>query len=105
MRVSPARDVEGGPGDRLVFRACATFYAATLDVEACGRLVAGLRTRGLLAEATPRRARGIVTVTFGLGGSSAEIATRDAEALLALAGRDAGMDDVPHALAVVRIPR
>jgi hypothetical protein len=105
MRVPPARDVAGGPGDRLVFRVCATFYAATLDVDACGRLVAGLRSRGLLAEATPRRARGIVTVTLGLGAGTAEQATRDAEQLLALAGREAGMGDVPHALAVVRIPR
>ena len=88
-----------------MFRACATFYAAALDVDACGRLVAGLRARGLLAEATARRTRGIVTVTFGLGAGTADDATRDAERLLALAGREAGMGDAPHALAVVRIPR
>ena len=105
MRVPTAHDVAGRPGDRLVFRACATYYAAALDVESFGRLVAGLRSRGLLAEATPRPGRGIVTVTFGLGGGTAEAATRDAETLLELAGRDAGVGDVPHALAVVRIPR
>jgi hypothetical protein len=105
MRVSSARDAVGRPGDRLVFRACATFYAGALDREACLRVVEALGARRIRAEAVSHRRRGIVTLAFGLGAGTAEDAGREAEALLARACRDAGLGDVPHALGVVRVAR
>jgi hypothetical protein len=106
MRVPPVtRDALGRPADKLVFRACATFYAASLDADAYGSLVAGLAARGVRAEGTQRPHRGIVTVAFGLDAVTAEAASRDAQALLEAAGLAAGLGDAPHALSVVRVAR
>jgi hypothetical protein len=92
------------PG-RLAFRACATFYAASLDPAACERLLDGLAGQRVRGDALCRRDLGIVSVVFGLDAATADEAQRDAERLLAAAGRGAGLGDARHALSVVRLPR
>jgi hypothetical protein len=99
-----ARRARHEPG-RLAFRACATFYAASLDATACHRLLGGLAGHGVRGEALCRRDLGIVSVVFGLDAATADEAQRHAEELLAHAGRDAGLDEARHALSVVRLPR
>ena len=105
MRPQPAvRDAdERGPD--LVFRASATYYAAFVDGGACRRLVDGLATGGVPAEAVARRDTGIVTLSFGLGARRADRALLDAERVLAAVALAAGLADVPHALGVVRVAR
>jgi hypothetical protein len=99
--VRPARHEPG----RLAFRACATYYAASLEPAACQRLLGGLAGHGVRGEAVCRRVLGIVSVVFGLDAATADEAQRHAEELLAGAGRAAGLDDARHALSVVRRAR
>jgi hypothetical protein len=99
--MAPQPAVRGqGTQPRLVFRACATFYAASLDPTGCRRLVAVLAERGVRADVVGRRDLGIVSIAFGLGAETADEALHDAEELLHAASGDA-----PHALGVVRMAR
>ncbi len=93
---------EPGP---LAFRVCATYYAASLEPTACARLLGALAGHGVQGEAVCRRDLGIVSVVFGLDAATAAEAQREAEHLLAGAGRDAGLHEARHALTVVRLPR